>query len=199
MRIMSALCLRISVQVTDSQYKVILLCLAAAAVILIIRNRDWIKEISTDENGEVNPWEGLERYFTKRGSGGEGTEDEGGEEDDGRPDADFMEMLLEQKGAQMAGMDPETDRIREHIIFHGRVQGVGFRYQAMYAARRFDLTGWVENLPDGSVEMEVQGSPLGIGRMMKHLRSGHWIRIDDMDMEEIETVPGERGFNVRGY
>jgi acylphosphatase len=123
----------------------------------------------------------------------------GGEEDGGRPDADFMEMLFEQKGAQMAGMDPERDRIREHIIFHGRVQGVGFRYQAMYAARSFDLTGWVQNLPDGSVEMEVQGTPAGIGRMMKHLRSGHWIRIDDMDMEEIGTVPGERGFSVRGY
>ena len=199
MRIMSVLCLRIGAQVTDSQYKVILLCLAAAAVILIIRNRDWIKEISTDENGEFNPWEGLERYFTQRGSGGGSPEDAGGEEDDGRPDADFMEMLQEQKGAQMAGMDPEKDRIREHIIFHGRVQGVGFRYQAMYAARRFDLTGWVENLPDGSVEMEVQGSPAGIGRLMKHLRSGHWIRIDNMDMEEIETIPGERGFNVRGY
>lgn len=199
MRIMSVLCLRIGAQVTDSQYKVILLCLAAAAVILIIRNRDWIKEISTDENGEFNPWEGLERYFTKKGSGGGSPEDEGGEEDDGRPDADFMEMLQEQKGALMAGMDPEKDRIREHIIFHGRVQGVGFRYQAMYAARRFDLTGWVENLPDGSVEMEVQGSPAGIGRLMKHLRSGHWIRIDNMDMEEIETIPGERGFNVRGY
>ena len=69
----------------------------------------------------------------------------------------------------------------------------------MYAARSFDLTGWVQNLPDGSVEMEVQGTPAGIGRMMKHLRSGHWIRIDDMDMEEIGTVPGERGFSVRGY
>ncbi len=199
MSTLSALCIRITVGGTDSEYKVILLCFAAAAVFLIIKNRDRIKEISTDENGEFNPWEGLERYFTQKGSGGADAEDDGGEEDGGRPDADFMEMLFEQKGAQMAGMDPERDRIREHIIFHGRVQGVGFRYQAMYAARSFDLTGWVQNLPDGSVEMEVQGTPAGIGRMMKHLRSGHWIRIDDMDMEEIGTVPGERGFSVRGY
>lgn len=199
MSTLSALCMRITAWGTDSEYKGILLCFAAAAVFLIIKNRDRIKEISTDENGEFNPWEGLERYFTQKGSGTENTEENGGEEDDGTPDAAFMEKLFELGGAQMAGMDPETDRIREHIIFHGRVQGVGFRYQAMYAARSFDLTGWVQNLPDGSVEMEVQGTPLGIGRMMKHLRSGHWIRIDDMDMEEIGTIPGERGFSVKGY
>ena len=114
-------------------------------------------------------------------------------------DEDFMELYRKQKGAQMADSDPEKDRVREHIIFHGRVQGVGFRYQAMYAARSFGLTGWVQNLPDGSVEMEVQGAPAGIGRMLNHLRSGHWIRIDQMDMEELPVAAGERGFNVRGY
>ena len=99
----------------------------------------------------------------------------------------------------MLDLDPEQEWVREHVIFRGRVQGVGFRYQAMYAARDFGLTGWVENLPDGTVEMEVQGAPAAIGRMMKHLRSGHWIRIDDMDLEELPVVPGEKGFGVRGY
>ena len=99
----------------------------------------------------------------------------------------------------MADFDPETAWVREHIIFHGRVQGVGFRYQAMFAARELGLTGWVENLPDGTVEMEAQGAPAAIGRMMKHLRSGHWIRIDDMEMEERPVIQGERGFDVRGY
>ena len=69
----------------------------------------------------------------------------------------------------------------------------------MFAARESGLTGWVENLPDGTVEMEVQGAPAAIGRMMKHLRSGHWIRIDDMEMEGMPVIPGERGFDVRGY
>ena len=99
----------------------------------------------------------------------------------------------------MQDLDPESGQVREHIIFRGRVQGVGFRYQAMYAARDFGLTGWVANLPDGTVEMEVQGAPAAMGRMMKHLRSGHWIRIDDMDLESLQVVPGEKGFNVKGY
>ena len=49
------------------------------------------------------------------------------------------------------------DNIRKHIIFYGRVQGVGFRYYSVNKARQLGLTGWVKNLCDGSVEMEVQG------------------------------------------
>ena len=47
--------------------------------------------------------------------------------------------------------------IRKHIFFTGRVQGVGFRYQSAAIARSMGLTGWVRNLSDGRVEMEVQG------------------------------------------
>lgn len=56
--------------------------------------------------------------------------------------------------------------VRKHIIFSGRVQGVGFRYTACYLARSLGLTGWVKNLWDGDVEMEVQG--------MKHPWSDWW-------------------------
>ena len=165
----------------------------AAAAWLIWRNRETIRAICRDENGKFDPLGGLERYFARSGQGEEP------EPDTVTADEDFMEMLMRQKGAQMAGFDPERDRIREHIIFRGRVQGVGFRYQAMYASRTYGATGWVENLPDGSVEMEVQGTPAAIGKVLTHLRSGHWIRIDDMEVEEIPLVDGERGFGVRGY
>lgn len=47
--------------------------------------------------------------------------------------------------------------VRKHIVFHGRVQGVGFRYTAKYLARSLELTGWVTNEWDGTVVMEVQG------------------------------------------
>ena len=49
------------------------------------------------------------------------------------------------------------DKVRKHIFFYGRVQGVGFRYYSVNKARQLGLTGWVRNLYDGSVEMEVQG------------------------------------------
>ena len=47
------------------------------------------------------------------------------------------------------------DRVRFLVIFSGRVQGVGFRYTSNQIAWRFDVTGWVKNLPDGSVQMVV--------------------------------------------
>ena len=165
----------------------------AAAAWLIWKNRELIREICLDENGKFDPLKGLERHFSQSGQTQEP------EPETVTADEDFMALLMRQKGAQMAGFDPEKDRIREHIIFRGRVQGVGFRYQAMYASRTYGATGWVENLPDGSVEMEVQGTPAAIGRVLTHLRSGHWIRIDDMDVEECPIVDGERGFSVRGY
>jgi acylphosphatase len=42
------------------------------------------------------------------------------------------------------------------IFFEGRVQGVGFRATCKHIAKGFEVTGWVRNLPDGRVEMEVQ-------------------------------------------
>lgn len=93
----------------------------------------------------------------------------------------------------------ETPVERRHILFFGRVQGVGFRYQAMYAARNFGLTGWVANLLDGSVEMEIQGPSAGIDHMIRKLENGRWISIDAMDSQRIPLVEGERGFRVQGY
>ena len=48
--------------------------------------------------------------------------------------------------------------MRRHIFYNGRVQGVGFRFTAQRIAREFAATGWVRNLPDGRVEMMVEGS-----------------------------------------
>ena len=44
-----------------------------------------------------------------------------------------------------------------HVFYEGRVQGVGFRWSAKNVARGYEVTGWIKNLPDGSVEMQVCG------------------------------------------
>jgi len=50
-------------------------------------------------------------------------------------------------------------KLAKHIIFKGRVQGVGFRFTAFRIATHNQLTGFVRNLPDGTVEMIAQGNP----------------------------------------
>lgn len=79
--------------------------------------------------------------------------------------------------------------VRKHIIFYGRVQDVGFRYFSVYKARLLGLAGWVKNLDDGSVEMEVQGKEAEIDTLIQFLDGHRWIRIDAMDVENIAVIP----------
>lgn len=48
--------------------------------------------------------------------------------------------------------------MRRRVFYSGRVQGVGFRYTAQRIAQQFAVTGWVRNLPDGRVELVVEGA-----------------------------------------
>ena len=93
----------------------------------------------------------------------------------------------------------EKSIARWRVLCAGRVQHVGFRYSAFYLARALDLTGWVDNLPDGRVEMEVQGPEALLRRMLLQLRGRPHIQILDMEIREIDVVPEERRFAVRGY
>lgn len=86
---------------------------------------------------------------------------------------------------------------RWHIVFIGRVQGVGFRYRCAMIAQNIGLTGWVRNLYDGTVEVEVQGKQEQLMKFLGELRRLPWIRIDDMDLKEMEPVQEEKRFRVR--
>jgi len=55
-------------------------------------------------------------------------------------------------------------KVRRHFYFSGMVQGVGFRFRARYLADGLGLTGWVKNLWDNRVEMEVQGETASVAK-----------------------------------
>ena len=80
------------------------------------------------------------------------------------------------------------NKVRKHIIFSGRVQGVGFRYTSCYLARPLGLTGWVKNLWNGDVEMEVQGDEASMERLVERLHQGRFIRIERMETEMIPVI-----------
>ena len=75
--------------------------------------------------------------------------------------------------------------VRKHIVFYGRVQGVGFRYTAKYLAQSMELTGWVQNEWDGTVTMEVQGRETLINKLLVGLNSNRFITIEWMETKEI--------------
>ena len=76
-------------------------------------------------------------------------------------------------------------KIRKHIIFYGRVQGVGFRYYAVQKANQLGLTGWVKNLYDGSVEMEVEGEEPLIDQLIIFLQNRTYVWIENMDAKRV--------------
>ncbi len=86
---------------------------------------------------------------------------------------------------------------RYHIIFTGRVQGVGFRWRARMAAGDLRLTGWVRNMWDGSVEMEIQGKEEHIDQLINTLMAGRYILIDNIVKERVQIDERENTFEVR--
>ena len=91
---------------------------------------------------------------------------------------------------------PSKKQSRWHLYLSGEVQHVGLRYTALYLCRRLNLTGWVKNLSDGRVELEVQGDVSKLRQFYMLLKSQPHIHIAHADITEIPLVSGERGFAV---
>ncbi len=93
-------------------------------------------------------------------------------------------------------MEKSQQIVRRHMRFTGRVQGVGFRYRASYAARGLGVTGWVRNESDGSVEMEAQGTREQLDRLLVMINRSEYIVIDRIETQEIPIREHETGFRV---
>ena len=73
--------------------------------------------------------------------------------------------------------------VRIGVIYKGRVQGVGFRWQVLKIAENFNCTGYVKNLRDGTVELLVEGVADEAGSMVEAIdfkMRGYWTqKIED--------------------
>jgi acylphosphatase len=60
---------------------------------------------------------------------------------------------------------------QREVYFQGMVQGVGFRYTTRRIAARFNVTGYVRNLPDGRVLMVAEGPPEELDRVLAEINT----------------------------
>ena len=85
---------------------------------------------------------------------------------------------------------------RIHLIVHGRVQGVGFRFFVTREARSLGLDGTVRNRPDGTVEIEAEGMPGALAQLVTVVRRGPaGARVEHVEEGFSEGPPRHRGFH----
>ena len=89
---------------------------------------------------------------------------------------------------------PDTPVCRQRIKFSGRVQHVGFRLEVYELANSLGLTGWCENLENGDVLVEFQGTREKIDFLASFLESLVRIKIRNKIVEEISVIPDETEF-----
>ncbi|MDG4821454.1 acylphosphatase [Asanoa sp. WMMD1127] len=87
--------------------------------------------------------------------------------------------------------------IRRRVVVSGRVQGVFFRDSCRREALAAGVTGWVRNLPDGTVEAAFEGAPEAVERMVKWTRNGPPDAVVYDTTVSDEPLAGDDAFTVR--
>lgn len=89
-----------------------------------------------------------------------------------------------------------ADEQRE-IWYEGHVQGVGFRYNTMALAHRFEVCGFVRNLPDGRVHLIVEGAPTQVQAFLDAVDERMQVFIRHT-RQDVRPATGQyRGFDIR--
>ena len=85
-----------------------------------------------------------------------------------------------------------------HAIVSGVVQMVGYRWFTVKSAKELELTGWVKNLEDGTVEVKAFGQKGTLDAFIRQLRIGPiHSKVSDIKVKGIEYEPAYEKFNVK--
>ncbi len=88
-------------------------------------------------------------------------------------------------------------RVRLHVFYAGRVQGVGFRYAAKQTAVGYEVTGTVRNLPDGRVELVAEGDQTELEAFQEGIREAGLRGLIRNEQALWSEASGEfRGFEI---
>ena len=89
-------------------------------------------------------------------------------------------------------------RVARRFLVSGRVQGVGYRYFALEAARREGLHGYVTNNGDGTVEAVAEGDADAVERFERALRRGpSQARVEEVRVDDVTPTAISGGFEIR--
>ncbi|HMH04861.1 MAG TPA: acylphosphatase [Candidatus Udaeobacter sp.] len=84
------------------------------------------------------------------------------------------------------------------VFYEGNVQGVGFRWTVRDAAKGFDVTGWVRNLPNARVELQVSGEEDEVRAFLDRIAQGELHSLIHKQTEnKLEKPVTARGFEIR--
>ena len=99
----------------------------------------------------------------------------------------FVDKYMKNTSEQIDTSQFKADEMRRYdIVFSGIVQGVGFRYEVWTIAQKLQLTGYVENLPNGTVHAEMQGPKNRILHLIECMKQIPRIHIDRIEIDELE-------------
>lgn len=93
--------------------------------------------------------------------------------------------------------ESESNRIRRHVVYYGRVQGVCFRAMTHDLSRGCRVAGYVRNLRDGTVELEAEGEPAEVERFLASVERTFEHNIRDADVTDIASTGDEQDFRIR--
>lgn len=112
-----------------------------------------------------------------------------------------VELELRRRLTVLASDEATQDAPQRYFLrWEGQVQGVGFRFTNTNLAQARSLTGWVRNMEDGSVEMELQGTPANIVSQLEALHASYermGTRFHLVDAQAQAPLANEDGFIPR--
>ena len=88
------------------------------------------------------------------------------------------------------------EQVARQLVFHGRVQGVGFRYTTCRIAGKYGLTGWVRNRPDGTVEALMQGTGHTIDLCISEIKDHFGTFVRRVDTTDQPVNPRYTAFDI---
>ena len=110
-----------------------------------------------------------------------------------------IELELRRRLTVLASDEATQDAPQRYFLrWEGQVQGVGFRFTNTNLAQARPLTGWVRNMEDGSVEMELQGTPANIASQLEALHASYermGTRFRLVDAQTRAPLVNEDGFS----